>query len=761
LAASGVEGLTPEIERLFFAVADLDPAARRRYFEDQRVDPATCAAVERLIEFDKGAATFLGTPLAAVAARIEQSVPVTDAVHVGPYKLIREIGRGGMGAVYEGERSDGELRLRVAVKFVSRAIRSDFVVERFKRERQILANLNHPNICRLIDAGTTQDESPYLVMELIEGQTIDVWAKGRSPREICKLFRHVCDAVQHAHQNLVVHRDLKPGNILVTDAGEPKLLDFGIAKLLDSTPVNLQNTIRALTPAYASPEQVEGKPITAAADIYGLGCVLYHLLTGRPPERHSARPASSVNPALRGDLEAILVRAMQLEPAARYATAREFGEELGRWLAHEPVNAVSGGWPYVAHLFVRRNRWLAAGMAATTIFLTVGTAYAWWRVARAERQLQTLSLGIDATHLAVAATPTPMGIAEAVREHPVRPMAAAQVLRSVGHYAWATKLLAAAGNPAAEKERAGLALRLSELAMDDGQLAEAASYARHGLALAETSAATDPRLALEAATQSALADQRLGRLTEARQVLSQALQRTPPRPEMKYPRGIALDRLAAILQDSGDLTQALSIEGSAINLDPQNPFFRSHLAQLFEASGERDQARTEYEWVYQATKLPVTVLSPRLRAERLQFLTDYAKARRWSGHLDESHRAIETALASARDLAAEFAGDRYAQLALARTWSARADHLKVTQPTEEQKSRAEADRHYVRLLEKTPADAEVLREFASSRLALVRLLTAAEAGLSCADALQRLKATPHPAVALVGRQLQLFCRSRQ
>ena len=167
--------------------------------------------MERLVEFDHGAATFLGTPLASVASQIEQSVPATSAERVGPYKLIREIGRGGMGAVYEGERSDGELTLRVAVKFVSRAIRSDFVVERFKRERQILANLNHPNICRLIDAGTAEDGSPYLVMELIEGETIDVWSRGRAARTVCTLFRHVCDAVQHAHQNLIVHRDLVLG----------------------------------------------------------------------------------------------------------------------------------------------------------------------------------------------------------------------------------------------------------------------------------------------------------------------------------------------------------------------------------------------------------------------------------------------------------------------------------------------------------------------------------------------------------------------
>src|SRR5690606_25102516 len=214
---------------------------------------------------------------------------LAPGVRVGAYRIVHEIGRGGMGVVYLAERADEEFEKRVALKVVKRGMDTDEVLRRFRHERQILASLEHPNIARLLDGGATSDGRPYLVMEHVEGEPIDAYCDRRrlGIRERLELFRAVCDAVQHAHQRLVVHRDIKPSNILVTAAGEPKLLDFGIAKLLDdSSPDATPHTrtgLRLLTPEYASPEQVRGAPVTTASDVYALGIVLYRLLSGRPP----------------------------------------------------------------------------------------------------------------------------------------------------------------------------------------------------------------------------------------------------------------------------------------------------------------------------------------------------------------------------------------------------------------------------------------------------------------------------------------------
>ena len=685
---------------------------------------------------------------------------------MGPYQLIREIGRGGMGAVYEAERTDGELRLRVAVKFVSRAIRSDFVVERFKRERQILANLNHPNICRLIDAGTAEDGAPYLVMELIEGQTIDAWSRSHTARETCALFRHVCDAVQHAHQNLVVHRDLKPGNILVTPSGEPKLLDFGIAKILDTAPVDLQNTFRALTPDYASPEQIEGRPITAATDIYGLGCVLYHLLTGKPPRRKPGQdlppPASSFAPTLPADIDAILARALQPEPTARYATARELGEELGRWLAQEPVKAVDGGWAYIARLFVQRNRWIAASMAALTLLLTSGVGYAWWRAARAERQGPALTQIVDKTNLAIAVAPDARAMAEAVKSQwrarqqagiadAAGALAVAELLHSCGDGAAAAKLLAEVDHDKDAVMATRLFTAQSALALDQGQLREADQFAKLSLPLAEQVASDHPAIAAAAATQRSRVHRHLGQLSEARQAVERAIGWLNARPDLSaardQPLAAALHEMAHILEDSGDLTQALKVQQSAVERQPQDLTLQRRVGELLEASGERHRARQQYGAIIDR-RIVGPLSSPAVRAEWLNDSLRYAMSSRPSGG---NETEVANLLREAQRLSGEFPEDRRAQLAHARI-------LAIGQ--EDQPARRNADAEYLRLLNQSPADAEVLREFATNRIALVRGLPQDQVASTCADGLQRLQATPHPAVARLARQLQQVCSAR-
>jgi len=390
--------LSPELERIFHEIADLDPEARRRWLDEHCADAALRAEAEKLAEFDKGSAEFLSRPVLNLAAKIQPAVSAPRE-QVGPWRLKRPIGRGGMGTVYEAERFDGEVLQRAAIKFVPLALRSPAVLESFRQERQILADLNHPNICRLLDAGTTVDGSPYLVMELIEGVPIDAWCRehGLKPRQIVELFLKVCDAVAHAHRHLIIHRDLKPSNILVTAEGQPKLLDFGIAKLLGTDGRSSATTLQAMTPDYASPEQLEGRPMSTASDIFSLGCVLYALLTGEPPRRDLAQArsitlprASSRRPELRGDLDNILNKCLQPEPERRYASVEKLAEDLRNYLADRPVSATGDSWSYVALRFLRRHRWPAAAVAALLVSILAGSAASVYQARRAERRFQQL-----------------------------------------------------------------------------------------------------------------------------------------------------------------------------------------------------------------------------------------------------------------------------------------------------------------------------------------------------------------------------------
>jgi TolB-like protein/tRNA A-37 threonylcarbamoyl transferase component Bud32/Tfp pilus assembly protein PilF len=322
---------------------------------------------------------------------------------VGPYRLLQEIGRGGMGAVYLAERDDQEYRRRVAVKVVRPDMDASAVARRFRQERQILADLDHPHIARLLDGGTTEEGLPYFVMEHVDGSPIDEYCEARhlSIGKRLEVFRTVCSAVAHAHQKGVIHRDLKPDNILVTAEGTPKLLDFGIAKVLDSeAPVDRTATgARLMTPEYASPEQVRGVVVTTATDVYSLGVLLYRLLTGRGPYRAEAvrmlelaraicdqepAPPSTVAGAetrrlLAGDLDAIVLRALRKEPERRYGSVEDFSEDVRRHLEGRPVTTRRDGLGYRAGRFVRRNRAavLAAVAVAAVASLLSGLVYRW------------------------------------------------------------------------------------------------------------------------------------------------------------------------------------------------------------------------------------------------------------------------------------------------------------------------------------------------------------------------------------------------
>ncbi|HEX9001893.1 MAG TPA: serine/threonine-protein kinase [Blastocatellia bacterium] len=329
---------------------------------------------------------------------------------IGPYRLTGLLGRGGMGAVYEAVRDDQQFDQRVALKLIKRGMDSEFVRQRFLRERQILAALDHPCIARLFDGGTTADGRPYFVMEFVAGQPITEYCRQHelSLTAKLKLFRAVCGAVQHAHQKLVVHRDLKPSNILVAPATDgkadgkdatPKLLDFGIAKLLtpdiSEAHTRTETAVRLMTPEYASPEQVRGGTITTATDVYALGVVLYELLTGRRPyqfetrapleiehaicDTEAARPSEAVGQSLAlgrqltGDLDNIVMMAMRKEPERRYSSVEKFSEDIRRYLDGLPVTARADTFNYRAGKFVRRHK-VGVAFVVTVLLMLAGVA---------------------------------------------------------------------------------------------------------------------------------------------------------------------------------------------------------------------------------------------------------------------------------------------------------------------------------------------------------------------------------------------------
>jgi eukaryotic-like serine/threonine-protein kinase len=359
-------------------------------------DPELRHEVEALLGWHGRAGGFLEEPPTTPEGVLASPAP--PPLQVGPYRIQELLGEGGMGQVFLAARADDAFRKTVAVKILSSGLHRRDLVARFRAERQILAQLDHPNIARLLDGGATGDGRPYLVMEVVNGVPLDRYCaeNGLDVPARLRLFLKVCAAVRFAHQNLVVHRDLKPGNILVTAEGEPKLLDFGIAKLLEPGSLDLTMLPTALgqspmTPRYASPEQVSERPVTVLSDVYALGVLLYELLTGRHPylgkeagrldevvraicETEPALPSAVAPPGLRrrlaGDLDNILLKALRKEPERRYASVGELARDLESHLAGMPVAARPDTFFYRAGKFLRRHRLATAAAAAFLMFLT-------------------------------------------------------------------------------------------------------------------------------------------------------------------------------------------------------------------------------------------------------------------------------------------------------------------------------------------------------------------------------------------------------
>ncbi|MDO9453838.1 MAG: serine/threonine-protein kinase [Stagnimonas sp.] len=439
----------------FTRLLDLDEAARAAQLDALAArDPALHSAVQRLLAADRAAEAdgFLAGPAEARLHGLEDLDEVAASQQAGAlfgaYRLLRPLGRGGMGEVWLAERSDGRYNGEVAIKTLHAHLAQHGARERFAREGRILARLQHPHIAHLLDAGVADDGQLYLVLEVVAGEPLTDWCDGRSLSITARLalFLKICEAVAHAHAQLVVHRDLKPANILVTANGEPKLLDFGIAKLLEAdadqvTAAGAATELtrlggRALTPEYAAPEQLRGEPVTAATDIYALGVLLYELLCGlrpfgaagdtahaleravldtdpRPltqavtrsgaqePQSPAARAAQrALTPAalrktLQGDLDTIVGKAIKREPRERYASVSAFAEDIRRHLDHQPVSARPDALAYRSGKFLRRYRLSVAAAAAILVALAAGLSAALWQAGlarEAAREAQAQSL---------------------------------------------------------------------------------------------------------------------------------------------------------------------------------------------------------------------------------------------------------------------------------------------------------------------------------------------------------------------------------
>ena len=341
----------------------------------------------------------------------------TRGTQVGAYVIDHKLGGGGMGIVFLGSRADDSFQKQVAIKIVRNAVHSSLAIDRFQRERQILANLEHPNIARLLDGGLTRGGVPYLVMEYVRGQPLDQFCQERDLSVVkkVKLFQQVCLAVGYAHQNLVIHRDLKPSNILVSDEGIPYLLDFGVATLIAGDELGAAPTGTgqvALTPEYASPEQIRGQRVNTTSDVYSLGIVLFELLTGKRPYQFTTRSMaeivttvcdavpplpSSVNGdrRLSGDLDAILLKALRKEPDLRYESVQSFSGDLDRYLEGLPVKAARAGFLYRLKKFGRRNRVTVIAGTLVAVSLLAGVIGTSWqaRVADHERESAQIERG--------------------------------------------------------------------------------------------------------------------------------------------------------------------------------------------------------------------------------------------------------------------------------------------------------------------------------------------------------------------------------
>jgi tetratricopeptide (TPR) repeat protein/tRNA A-37 threonylcarbamoyl transferase component Bud32 len=624
-----------EARSLFEKALSLAPDRRAQFLADPQISSDVREEVLALLRADQGAETFF-------RETVEGERPAISGVgeRFGPFETVELLGRGGMGAVFKAERVDGELRQTVAIKVVDRAWFKAHALERFRQERQILAGLMHANIARLIDGGTRSDGIAYLAMEYVDGLRLDQYCEqGRlSIEDRLRLFLPLCEAVDYAHQKLIIHRDLKPSNVLVTTSGEPKLLDFGIAKVLD-TSAGFQTQTLVLTPDFASPEQARGEDVTLATDVYGLGSILYFLLTGRAPHTTKGGTAEEVRqaicadperpsllrPELKGDLENIVMKALHVEPERRYRSALELAADLQNFLSWRPVRATPDRWTYRAGRFVQRYRFATAAAAIAMIAVAVGTGASVYEAHRAQQRFSEVrelanrfmfdfeasihdTPGTLAARRKVASTARQYlselaadagndpglrrELAESYDRLALIEYDTGEVTQAMRHVQTTMDILHAlkddcCGAPAQRRLYLDASNILVDWQSDGGSLKDAEKLSYAGLATARNwisqmphDPLAGPALVRTLTHHGALLS-RLGRAKEARPILEEAVQRSdevvrqnPGEGELAFAGVEARNRLALALSSVGEPAAALDVEHTA--LATLDPLIQGH-----------------------------------------------------------------------------------------------------------------------------------------------------------------------------------------
>lgn len=691
----------------FLEIADLPPADQRARLESLRADDTGLArAVEALLRADSEAGEFLEAPAAAWLPALADTAagePLTETGQtIGAYRTLALLGHGGMGEVFLAERTDGQFEQRVALKVLKRGLDSSEILARFLRERQILARLDHPNIARLFDGGLAADGRPFFALEHVDGEPITEYCRKRSLAidEISRLVALCCDAVDAAHRSLVVHRDLKPSNILVTSAGQVKLLDFGIAKLLaeDDDASRTRSEVRVLTPDYAAPEQILGEPVTTATDVYALGLVLYELLTGHLPHERRVRTLSKLvsrveqdapqRPsailkkssgartmrALQGDLDTIVLKALQRDPARRYPSAAALGEDLRRYLQGLPVHARPDTLSYRAGKFVRRHRAGVIAAALVAVSLLAGLAAAAWQAQRASAQARRAERVIEVlVGIFESADPDTspgrdlsateileQGVSRIERDLDDEPEvqadlfeALSRIKHSLGEYAKARSLAERAvtlhGGPAVADSAAGLAAWGSaELALS--RFDEAAAVLQQAIAHFERRGNPDDISLSRARSSYANVLYMQGKIAEA-EVMERAVYETSRRLHGDDHRDTAehLRNLGVLLTDLERYDEAEDAHRRALQalerqLGPEHPSVAvSHfnLAVLYDNRRKDSEAETHYRRSLEIRKKVLGDEHPQV-GQSCQLLSQFLAR---TGRLDEAAAVAEEGLA--------------------------------------------------------------------------------------------------------------------
>lgn len=650
---------------LFSELVELDPTERAHRLDALRTaDPRRAAEVERLLLADEvadGPLERLRGDVAAAAERRLLTAALPPPERLGPWRLTSKLGEGGMGEVWLGLREEGGFEQQAAIKIVRAGMASASVLARFRVERQVLARLNHPAIARLLDGGVAPDGRPWFAMELVAGEPITAHAASHqlSVEARLRLMIAVCRAVDFAHRSLIVHRDLKPSNLLVGEDGEPKLLDFGLAKLLepDADTSSTRTELRVLTPAYAAPEQVLGEPITTATDVYALATVLFELLTGLLPHRRESRSGAALEreieretverPSsvarrsggvtkgwarrLEGDLDVIILQALRREPERRYPSAAALAEDLQRVLAGRPIAARADALGYRVGKFVRRNRVAVTAATLVVLSLVVGLVSAMASARRAERQarrageVQKFLVGLfeaaDPEHSLGAEVSARQLLDAGVRQlegelrgEPEVQAALfdtlAQIEHRIGRYESAERLALGAverratlfGDPSPEVAEARLTL--AETLFSRGELEAAGREYRSALAVLEQSLDPDAEPLARARTGLAEAELYLGNNQRALDLSEQVLTRAVRVHGEEHPITAAARLLhGQMLDPAGRLEEALAeLERATQIFDrtlgeghPRSCDARLALAEMVGYLGDRPRAHRLFE----------------------------------------------------------------------------------------------------------------------------------------------------------------------